>query len=164
MKRFNEYIDMLKDKDIVNFCSSPNYRSGMFVKQDAVMSYFPEFNTDRYYSYAGAMIIKKTSKMMSFMNDWLSLCETYNFLDRSPSVHFKETSQFVGNDVDNGLFNLVLSKYSDISYDIYPSEVNIYSHDGKQMDHMGYKTHPNTWDWSKLDNFPIQYRRDRARR
>jgi len=164
--RFKEYISLLEksDKSIISFCCNDKYKPYMYVKQEAIQYYFPEFNTMRTmpYCYAGAILLKKNNKTISFITDWLLLCEKY-FLDNSGVIFKNESRGFIGQDTDNGLFALVKAKHN-IHHDIYPDEVNIYHTSGIQMEHAGLSTHPNTWDWSALDSFPIQYRRDRMRR
>jgi hypothetical protein len=163
MPRFNEYLSYLEEKPIVSFCCNSRYKPHMYVKQDAVHYYYPEFNLipdSVPYSYAGAMLIRKCNDTISFIEDWLHLCEIYNFIDGSFSIDFEELDDFEGQDGDNGLFALVKTKFN-IHYDITPDEVNIYNDTGLQMEHCKLSTHTNTWDWSVLDKSPIQYRRDR---
>lgn len=160
--RFQEYLACLHgDKSMVTFCMSDRYVPQMFVKQDAVQYYFPEFNDikDLENCYAGYMILKKCDATMDFLVDWLWLCEKYDFLDEIPSVYTKELNGFQGQDKDAGLFNLVLAKYT-IDYRITLDETNLYNEEGVQLHHLKLPTHPNEWEWSLLDAFPIHCRRD----
>ena len=164
LPRFHEYVRYLDIDGIsmVTFNTNDRYKSYMYVKQDAVQFYYPEFNTMHHLncSYAGVVFFKRTDASIAFLNDWLSLCETYHFLDSSRSIYYPEVSGFAGQDMDNGLFNLVKAKHK-IHYDITPDEINLYHSSGAQMAHMGLTTHPNTWDWSSLKDCPFQTRRDR---
>jgi hypothetical protein len=156
-KRFLEYLDMLKENEIITFLTSPLFQANLFVKNDAVMYYYPEFNDEmQRYLYAGVMLIKKTEKTLSLLSDWLHLCEIYNFLDNSKSVKYPDIPCFDGQDGDNGLFALCVYKYKDIVTFIDPHEFNIYDEEGRQVS--------NIKDWSKLDNYPLQCRRDRPPR
>jgi hypothetical protein len=159
-KRFKEYLTYLKNNSILTFSTSSEYIAQCFVKNDAIMDYYPEFNNElNITTYAGAMFIKKNNLSINFIKDWLKLCETYNYLDRSLSINYPEFNYFFGNDCDNGLFNLCLSKHK-ISATIYPDETNIYI-DNKQIIHVLDLDNYNKTDWSKLDTYPIQYRRIR---
>ena len=50
----------------------------------------------------------------------------YDFINRNPSTIYRDLPHYIGNDCDNGLFNLCLSKHKDINYSIYPDETNVY--------------------------------------
>jgi len=163
LPRFHEYLRYLEENvSMVSFCTSNYYKPHYFVKQDAVQYYYPEFNALKNIPccYAGIILFKKDNKSINLVNDWLQLCENYHFLDISPSVYHKETEEFKGQDADNGLFMLVKAKHN-IHHDITPDETNLYTKDGIQLAHVYPSADPNTWDWSLLDSFPIQCRRDR---
>lgn len=156
-ERFKFYLEKLKDYELITFCTSDKYKAQQFVKQDAIMSYYPDFNKQwNKLCYAGLMIIRKNVKAVQLINDWLKLCENYNFIDKSNSKKFKEASYYAGNDCDNGLFNLCLAKYK-INFNIYPDEVNLYDEEGTQIAHTNKKY--NEIDWASLDNIPFQVRR-----
>lgn len=152
--RYNEYLDILKDKDMLNFSLNDCYTAQGWVKRDAIDSYYPEFiGQKNRYCYAGLMMLKKTKYTISLIEDWLGLCEKYNFIDQSPSSK-PEYPGFGGQDFDNGLFNLCLAKHS-ISHYVYPDETNIYLPNGIQ----DYNANPESW--KQLDSFPFQCRRIR---
>ena len=165
MERLNYYIDKLnnEDIDIVTF-SSNGPKAKCFIKMDAIMEYYPEFNKENNYTndaYSGVIIIKKTNKSINLIKDWLNLCEHYNFLDTNHSTKFNEASYFIGNNKDQALFNLCLAKHK-ISYDFHPDEINIYTPDGRQFHHTNpdlKKIDVNNADWSSLDDKPFQARR-----
>lgn len=153
--RFHEYVDMLKtsDKYVLVFSTNTAYVPQRFIKQDVVMNYYPEFNNRdiyKHYFCAGIFMIKKTQTSLKFMNDWLMLCENYNFLTNSPSLRFNESSDWQGNDCDAALFNICLAKHASFIM-VYPDETNVYLSNGQQ----DYDTD----DWSSLDMFPLQLRR-----
>jgi hypothetical protein len=156
-ERFRYYLSTLKDdKYICVFSANNRYIAQQSVKTDAVMEYYPQFNNEWNTScYAGLMIIRKNEKSIQLIKDWLGLCEQYNFLDRSRSQKYKDLHD-CGNDCDNGLFNLCLSKYKHIVSKIYPDEVNIYYGDWQAI-----HTNHNyaDVDWSPLNNIPFQVRR-----
>ncbi len=159
LPRFKEYLEYLKqDKDILVFTTTNNYIAQDYIKADAVMHYNPDFfgKTD-IAIYAGIMILKKTDISVKFIKDWLNLCENYHFLDSSLSVNYKEHPNYKGNDKDNGLFNLTLSKFRDYTHMITPDEINIIIN-GLQVAHTNI--HHSQIDWSILDNIPFQVRRD----
>ena len=155
LPRFHEYIERLQNPDthLLVFSTNDSYIPQRYVKQDAVMHYFPEFNdTNRFkrYYYAGVMILKKTEKTMALVRDYLALCETERLLTHSVTGTYPEVPGYQGNDGDNALFNLCLAKHS-IHADVYPDETNLY-------DSTGTQDYAAT-DWSSLDAFPFQYRR-----
>jgi len=162
VSRFQEYLAYLDgDKSMVTFCMSRRYNPQMFVKQGAVQYYFPGFNDmkDLEICYAGYMILRRCDATMDFLVDWLGLCERYYLLDTTVSVYAKELRGFCGNDKDAGLFNVVLAKHN-IDYRITPDETNLYNEEGVQFHHLNLPIHPNEWEWSLLDKFPIHCRRD----
>lgn len=161
INRLNEYLEKLNDIniDIITFSCNNNYKAKYFIKMDAIMDYYPKFNEeyiDINTVYAGIIIIKKCTNTLNLINDWLNLCENYNFLNTCRSINYNEASYFQGNDKDNGLFNLCLSKHK-ISYTIYPDETNIYTDNGIQIHHNNIDV--NNINWSSLDDKPFQCRR-----
>ena len=154
--RFLEYIDILKKEEnsLLTF-STNGYLAKSFVKSDAIIHYNNNFyNENSYACYAGIILIKKNQKSLSLIKDWLDLCENYHFLDSSPSLN-PEKNFYIGNDSDNGLFNLCLSKYK-INHSIYPDETNIYIN-GQQIHHI--MTDIPDEQWEELKDKPIQVRR-----
>jgi len=159
VQRYDEYLEMLREqqKEILVFSTADHYRAQQFVKMDAVMAYHPAFcDENSTMVYAGVMIVQKSHKTIQLIKDWLELCENYHFLDRSVSTVHAEKAGYCGNDCDNGLFNLVLSKYRDVVATIYPDEINIII-DGMQAVHRGIS--PQHLDWSPLQHVPFQVRR-----
>lgn len=160
-ERMFEYVNILQRDDnfsMITFSTNDNYKAQYFVKSDAVMNFYPQFNNELNNScYAGLIIFKKNKHSLHFVNEWLGLCENYHFIDKSPSYQFKETPIFLGNDCDNGLFNLCLSKHK-ISYSIYPDEANIYDDNGNQLHHSTTINYKNV-NWDLLDKNPFQIRR-----
>lgn len=156
--RLLEYLNKLDDKiSLVTFSANDNYKAQNFVKSDAVMNFYPNFNNElTNCCYAGLMIIKKNQDTINLISEWLQLCENYHYLDHSPSNQYRESPIFCGNDCDNGLFNLCLAKYK-ISHAIYPDEINLYSEDGKQLHHTDIN--PKEINWDSLKDFPFQCRR-----
>jgi len=163
-ERLNFYLKVLENDlyDMVTFQTGKKYIAQQYVKNDAIMSYYPEFNNQwNIYCYAGVLIIKKTERVMKLINEWLSLCENHHFIDKTRSNIYKDLPHYLGNDVDNGLLNLCLAKHK-IHYEINHNEINLYTDDGTQIQHTNlysnFKSASNI-DWSKLDNYPFQYRR-----
>ena len=156
-KRFDFYIEKLKEYDMVTFSTSDKYKAQQYVKNDAIMSFYPEFNNEwNTACYAGIMILKKNDTTVNFIKDWLLLCENYNYLDKKPSTKYKDLPHYCGNDCDNGLFNLCLAKYK-IHFTITPDEINLYTSDKTQIAHT--KQTPKKVDWSSLEHIPFQVRR-----
>jgi len=161
IKKFYDYLEYMKNKDILVFSTSEKYISQQYVKIDAVMEYNPMFydNLD-IMNYAGIIIIKNTNKSHKLIKDWLNLCENYHYLDNSPSINYPEKEFFVGNDMDNGLFNLCLSKYKNITHVIETNDVNILIN-GYQLEHI-YKELKNIDSlWNLLKDMPFHCKRDR---
>jgi len=159
--RLNEYLLKLTDtKSILTFCTNENYLAKYYVKMDAIMNYFQEFNNKSDIAcYAGLMIIKKNNLSLTLIKEWLDLCENYNFINKGCSNEYNEADYYQGNDCDNGLFNLCLSKHEDIVTKIFPDETNLYR-DKIQIAHCpDIMINSNSIDWSSLDRFPFQIRR-----
>jgi hypothetical protein len=158
--RFKQYLEAISGKkSVCAFNSSDNYRAQHYVKNDAIMSYYPQFNNEwNIAHYSGIIIIRKTADTVRLINDWLQLCETYHFIDKSLSVEYPEKPYFHGQDADNGLYNLVLAKFNDIVHNVYPDEVNIHVNN-MQIIHVVKDYKQNDIDWSQLDAFPFQARR-----
>lgn len=155
LTRYIEYIDILESKDMLTFSLNDGYFAQQWVKRQAIDFYYPEFASRRdKYCYAGIIMLKKTKSTINLIEDWLGLCERYELIDKSPSF-LPEYSGFIGQDADNGLFNLCLVKKS-ISHYVYPDETNIYLPNGMQ----NYSA--NSEDWGVMDNFPFQCRRIRT--
>ena len=167
-KKFNEYISYLDNDDMVMFSTSHRYKTSNYVKIDAILDYFPKLykihgrkailnkNIDNTYHAATCLILKKTSKVIQLLKDWLKLCENYHFLDRSKSIKLKEPRFFRGPDADNGLLGLCLMKYK-IHKSIPCNESNIFDSKGIQAIHCGMRK----INWNLLDDYPIQFRRIR---
>ena len=161
--RLLEYFDKLQTKDVVVFSTNYEYKAKSFVKNDAIMSYYPDFhNFNNNACYAGLIILKKTQRSVSLISDWLELCENYHFIDNSPSISYKEHAKFANQDADNGLFNLCLCKHRDIVEIITPDEINVYI--GELQAHhaiprVNGKYAIETIDWSILSDKPFQCKR-----
>ena len=156
LSRFYEYIDKVKKPDChtLLFSTNESYVPQRYVKQDAVMHYFPEFNdTERFkrYYYAGVLMLKKTDKTMAMLRDYLALCETEDLLTYFSTKMYSEVPMFQGNDGDASLFNLCVAKHS-IHTEIYPDETMLYV-DGVQK--------YDATDWTALAEYPFQCRRIR---
>lgn len=157
LQRYYEYIEMMKEHDILTFSLNDEYKAQYYVKRDVIDAYYPEFaNQLTPYCYAGVLMLKKTEATMALVKDWLDLCETYRFLDWSKSSA-PELEIYEGSDHDNSLLNLCLAKHS-ISKSIYPDETNVYGHDKHQ-----YLNAPES-EWLKMDKYPFQCRRMRPRK
>ena len=92
------------------------------------------------------------------IKEWLLLCENYHFLDKSSSIQYKDFSYYSGNDCDNSIFNVCLSKHKEIVHKIYPDETNIYI-DNKQCHHVLDKNKLSELDWQSLDKYPFHCKR-----
>jgi hypothetical protein len=159
--RLKEYLlKLTDDKAILTFCTSETYLSRTYVKMDAVMNYYPEFrNKLDIACYAGLMVIKKCDSSLTLIKEWLNLCENYHFLNKERSTEYKEADYFGGNDSDNGLFNLCLSKHENIVTKISHHETNLFR-DEIQIAHCSdIMKNPQSIDWSSLNTFPFQCRR-----
>lgn len=160
--RFLEYVEILQknENSLITFSTNGGYYAKQYVKIDAVLHYYKDrhnefFNDNRLACYAGIMLIKKNNESLSLIKDWLDLCENYHFLDSSQSYN-PENTFFAGNDGDNGLFNLCLTKHK-IHHSIYPDETNIYDVNNQQIHHT--TTNIPTTMWNELNDKPIQVRR-----
>jgi hypothetical protein len=154
IRRYLDYHRILDTADVLTFSLNDAYKAQHYVKRDAINACYPEFASQiTPYCYAGVMMLKKTPATLTLIREWLSLCETYRFLDTSPS-DAEELPCFLGNDCDNGLFNLCLAKHK-ISASIYPDETNLYTDQGVQH-YMATST-----EWARLVDFPFQCRRIR---
>jgi len=159
-ERLKYYLEQLKNHSIITFSTSDKYHAQQFVKNDAIMSYYPKFNEEwNICRYAGLMLIKKNDKTINFIKEWLDLCENYHYLDKSSSIYHTEFNYYIGNDCDNGLFNLCLSKHKNLNFTIEPDEINI-NINGYQIVHTTNNINIiKNADWSSFDNIPFQCRR-----
>lgn len=159
IERLNFYFDKLNDNEIISFSTNDFYKSKYYIKMDAIMSYYPEFNNlhqNDNAMYAGLIILKKTNNVINLISDWLHLCENYEFLDCNRSIKYDEAEYFGGNDKDNGLYNLCLYKYNNF-YRVYPDEANLYHTNGQQLHHV---TNDITdFNWELLNDNPFHIRR-----
>jgi hypothetical protein len=166
--RFQEYMDLLRieDNQIIAFEVNNLYKSRFYVKADCIKVYYPEFYTlDLNCCYAGVLILKNSQYTRRLIFDWLSLCENTEFLSASKSIVHADPSYFRGQDADNGLLNLVLAKFQNRYADdgkilILSDWVNLYHKNGKQLKHVISSGDYIKADWSSLNNFPFQIRRD----
>lgn len=159
------YFKKLTDEkySFVVFDSGDKYQIRNYVKMDAIMHYLPSAkNSEQTICYAGIMIIRKNKKSISLLEEWLELCENYNFLERKISRNHKESEFFIGNECDNGLFNLCVLKYSDIIYRFSKGEVNLY-HEDLQYEHLDH-AHRKLLSWKELSSKPFQVRRYRPKK
>ena len=158
--RLLEYFDKLQTKDVVVFSTNYEYKAKSFVKNDAIMSYYPDFhNYNNNACYAGLIIIKKTKQSESLISDWLELCENYHFIDNSKSISHDESAQFIGQDADNGLFNLCICKHRDIIDTITPDEINVYIGELQAHHALNAKYTVTDIDWSALNDKPFHCKR-----
>ena len=158
--RLLEYFDKLQTKDVVVFSTNYEYKARSFVKNDAIMSYYPEFHDfNNNACYAGLIIIKKTQHSLALISDWLELCENYHFIDKSPSTSHKEHANFVGQDADNGLFNLCICKHRNIVETITPDEINVYIGELQAHHALNANYTVRDIDWSVLNDKPFHCKR-----
>lgn len=158
--RFKFYLDKLNTYSMVTFSTSPKYIAQQYVKNDVIMHYYPEFNNEwNVCNYAGLIILKKNKDTLNFTKDWLNLCENYDFIDKSSSKTFKDHSYYKGNDCDNGIFNLCLSKYKNIYFSVNPDEINI-NINGYQLVHATSNINDiKNANWASFEKIPFQCRR-----
>jgi hypothetical protein len=159
IEKLKYYFDKLNDKDIIAFSTNDYYKSKQYIKMDAIMNYYPEFNNlnqNDTMIYAGLIILKKTETVINLIKDWLNLCENYNLLDCNNSINYNEAPYFCGNDKDNGLYNLCLYKYNNF-YRIYPDETNLYHNNGQQLHHT--TSDILLFNWDILNDKPFHYTR-----
>lgn len=159
LKRFDEYIGYLSDKDIVSFSLNDTYRARSFIKQDAIQFYYPEMNSiNPTYLMAGVILMRKSNQTMKMIKEWLNLCTQYLLIDDGPSRYFDDSPWFEGADCDNSLYNLIMNKHNSSCHIVYPDELNMYNEEGIQCTQLPGK---ESLDWSPLDAFPFHTRRDR---
>ena len=71
--RLFNYFEKSQTKDMVVFSANDSYKARSFVKNDAIMSYYPEFHNfphrNKNACYAGLMMIKKTCQSLYLIKD-----------------------------------------------------------------------------------------------
>jgi hypothetical protein len=161
--RLKEYLlKLTNDKPILTFLTGEHecYLSKHWVKMDAIMNYYPEFrNKSDFACYAGLMVIKKNDSSITLIKEWLNLCENYHFINRERSIEYKDADYYIGNDCDNGLFNLCLSKHENIVTKIGHEETNLFINKIQLAHHHDIMKNAQSIDWNSLDKFPFQIRR-----
>jgi len=163
--RLSFYLESMKsaNKSIGVFETSSKYKAVSYVKRAVVDSYFPEFYLEptrqMNSAYAGLVFARKTDRSEEIVGDWLRLCEQFlPWNDCGPSKN--EIAEFVGQDVDNGILNLVLAKHND--YMLFNGkEVNLYDQHGFQLKHTLEDLEYSKLNWDSLRGYPFTFRRDR---
>lgn len=141
MKRFEEYIQMLKDGEfLITFQSS--YLEKDYSKGD-ILKFTGHYNDDNVLMslqlLSGIVIIKKNAEGMRFVEDWYELCHHhFNLISDKVSV-VPCIRGFVENRHDQSALSLLAKqrRHIEISYK---------------------ETLPLSLDWSQMEAFPIQAR------
>lgn len=159
--RLRDYMSILEGgQNALTFATGQKYVGQHYVKADAVAAYFPDFyqRTDTAL-YAGILILRNTEKTREAILDWQELCENTQFITPGPSVSNADPKFFIGQDADNGLFQMVARKHGFFS--IVPDEINLYDAKGNQVVHAYGAGKYRKIDWTPLDHVPFQVRRIR---
>jgi hypothetical protein len=118
------YKDHLKENDIVVWKNKPNcpfHLMKLWCKIDVIIKYdmYDEiFENDLQDCWAGAIVVKKTDKSISIIEEWLNICCVPENITDSPSVE-KNNKIFREHRHDQSLLSIVLRKHN-IPTHIFP--------------------------------------------
>lgn len=108
------YNEPIQNTDILVWNNKPNETTNQFkyyCKSDVIHKYNMEdyaYNQNVNEFWAGAIFIKKTTKSVNIINEWLSMCCNYSDITDSPSVSINPF--FIDHRHDQSLLTIVLYK------------------------------------------------------
>lgn len=150
----------LEGTEIGVFGTGNAYIRQNWVKAEVAEDYFPEFlEREEEYLYAGIIFIKNSSESRRILAEWNKLMKPA-MLSRKCDLE-RQIDSWKGHDLDNGILSLVLSKHREKVSIFDYRELNLYDSHGVQLKHCLSKEAYEAVDWSPLDSFPLQMRRDR---
>jgi len=107
LKRFNEYIEMMKEYDLLSF--SLDFLEKAWSKMDTIKAINPE-GKDSEQLLDGIFFIKKTGENIKLIEEWYMYSHNYHLLDDSPSKEPNDLS-FKEHRHDQSIFSLLRKKY-----------------------------------------------------
>ena len=122
----NLYTNHLKENDIVVWKNKPNcpfHLMKLWCKMDVILKYdrYDEiFKNDLQDCWAGAIVVKKTDKSTSIIEEWLNMCCIPENITDSPSVN-KNHIVFREHRHDQSLLSIVLHKHN-IPKHVFPKK------------------------------------------
>ena len=147
IKRFDEYIGMLKESENFILTFQQPYLEKDYSKGD-ILSYTGAYNdediTMSFQLWGGLFILKKTSDAVSFVNKWYDLCHNHYNLITDRKSQSMNLPGFIENRHDQSAFSILVKQcpHVEISY--------------KECQAVNR-------DWASLKEFPMQGRRDNNR-
>ena len=106
-----EYFNMLKKNKFDILCTTTNFIEKDWNKKDLFI--YLQLDNKKYTEteqlQAGIIILKKTNKIVNFINDWYYISCIYNLIDDSPSIE-KNYSSFKEHRHDQSIFSLLCKK------------------------------------------------------
>ena len=112
--KLNQYINILKDKDIMVF--DANYLTKKFMKKNVIN----EFNLnkdilDNNLIEAGCVIIKKTKFSIKFLNLWLDTMSKNNYsLVNDDLLNHEQDKEFIEHRHDQSILTILANQYDNI--------------------------------------------------
>jgi GR25 family glycosyltransferase involved in LPS biosynthesis len=110
------YKDIMETRDILIWKNKPNeavtYMRN-WCKMDVIVNsgiYEPVFKDNIEVCWAGAMLLKKTSKTVNIMKEWLGMCCNYHNITDSPSI-LQNSPEYCEHRHDQSLLSIVLHKH-----------------------------------------------------
>jgi hypothetical protein len=113
----NLYSEYMKNNNILVWKNKPNepiYYTKNWCKMDVINKYNMfnyVFNENAIESWAGAIIIKKTTETIKYIQEWLEMCCIYEDITDTPSK-IKNSDLFIDHRHDQSLLNIILHKYN----------------------------------------------------
>ena len=118
MKNFtNLFMNYMKSNDIMIWKNKPNvniYYMKNYCKMDVIMNYGMYdkiFNENAEDCWAGAIVMKKNEKIISYIKEWLDMCCVYENISDSESI-IKNHEIFIEHRHDQSLLNVIINKYN----------------------------------------------------
>ena len=111
VESFEDLVQFDQDADIVIWKNKPNeysYRMKTYCK-DNVLQNYPEMK-DKFMCWAGAMILKNTSKTRMIIKEWLEMCCNVEYITDSPCL--TNGPDFVDHRHDQALLSIVLHTHN----------------------------------------------------
>lgn len=155
--QLDEYIKILEVSDKAILCFSifrdqKEWHDGLklLYNKDLLKGFFPEIAISEIdWSYAGLMLIKKSSDSLKVIGEWLTVCKNESVLERYP-------------DADNGIWHLAISGQKCVKL-LPGSEINLYHDNFQQLKHFLSDKEYRRLNWSSLSKKPFIYTRFKPR-
>ncbi len=111
------FMNYMESNDIMIWKNKPNEPTSFmknYCKMDVIMKYNmydKVFNKNAEDCWAGALILKKNEKNISYVKEWLDMCCIYENITDSKSI-IKNKKLFIDHRHDQSLLSIIIHKYN----------------------------------------------------